>query len=519
MWWPFKERYSECHPKDTDSKTYDYVVIGGGTAGCALASRLSENADISVLVLEYGPANDTWLSRNPVISSDPTVPTFGSTRWQCETMEHCDNRRSGVIRGEVLGGTSRINSMIYTRGCAADYDAWAALGHHEWSYDKVLPYFVKSETSLDYGKSSYHGNSVSPTALRLWGSYLFQTQMHRTLPQTDWQLCHLLSTNNESEYPAFRHFCHERLLWKEKNLTICTNTTIARIGFEQGHGKPCTDKIFFKSSDPALEKVYAAKVNKEVIVCAGAIGSLQVLMLSGIGPGEELKKHGIDVVYDLPGVGAELTEHLSVPVAWETLALYVRSRLLNTEHTGIISTNKDSSDPLDFIPDIELIPLSTSAMDNFDESEFKLIFSKTPIYSVLATMLQPQSRGTVRLTSSSPHDKPQVDYGILSNPADYTVARSARLDVQSNSTEELDKFIRKRIRTTFHYASTCRMVPEHDATGKAPGVVDDELRVYGVKGLRVCDTSVFPRMVSGHLQAPAVMVAEKCADLIKAGHQ
>jgi choline dehydrogenase len=110
-------------------------------------------------VLERGPANDTWLSRNPVISSDLTIPTFDSTRWQCEAMQHCDDRRSGVIRGEVLGGTSRINSMIYTRGCAADYDAWAALGHHEWSYDKSLPYFVKSETSLDYGKSYCHGNS------------------------------------------------------------------------------------------------------------------------------------------------------------------------------------------------------------------------------------------------------------------------------------------------------------------------------------------------------------------------
>lgn len=138
-------------------------MISGGTAGCTLASRLSENPEISVLVLECGPANDTWLSRNPLISSDPTRPTFGATRWKSEPMKYCDGRRSGVIRGEALGGTSRINSMIYTRGTPADYDAWASLGHSEWSYEKLLPYFVKSETSLDYQDSTHHGNTGEQT--------------------------------------------------------------------------------------------------------------------------------------------------------------------------------------------------------------------------------------------------------------------------------------------------------------------------------------------------------------------
>ncbi|PQE05352.1 choline dehydrogenase protein [Rutstroemia sp. NJR-2017a BVV2] len=319
MWWPFSEKYPERHPKDADSKTYDYIVIGGGIAGCALASRLSENADVSVLVLEY-------------------VPMFGSTRWQCETMEHCDNRRSGVIRGEVLGGTSRINSMIYTRGCAADYDAWVALGYHDWSYDKLLPYFVKSETSLDYGDSSHHRNSGKFQYVdrysRKFTVYAPGPWITRTFTYSDWLYpiyrvfadCSkamgfiLIPDSNASDAPADRLATLSLTLNQQRERVSSFEaffTTIVRVGFDQSYGEPRTDKKFFKSSDPALEKVYTAKVNKEVIVCAGAIGSPQVLMLSGIGPCEELKKYGIKVVYDFPGVGAELTDHLSVPVAWE----------------------------------------------------------------------------------------------------------------------------------------------------------------------------------------------------------
>ncbi|KAI9643938.1 hypothetical protein NHQ30_007289 [Ciborinia camelliae] len=603
MWWPLSRKYPECRPEDADSKTYDYVVVGGGTAGCTLASRLSEDPNISVLVLECGPANDTWLSRNPLISSNPTIPIFGSTRWKCEPMKYCDNRQSGVIRGDVLGGTSRINSMIYTRGAAADYDAWATLGHPEWSYDKVLPYFVKSETSLDYKNSPHHGNSgpwITQTftyvnwLFPVYRAFIDCARSMGFIPIPDCNAADappdgvatlsLTLSERRERVSSFEAFLSRKIALERQNLTICTNTLVSRVLFTQDKVLPRAEKILFKSADPTSEKTFSAKVNKEVIVCSGAIGSPQVLMLSGIGPRESLEEHGIKVVHDLPGVGSELTDHISIPVAWEvpaaesltsmatsplkialelfkyiffrvglfsipvqTLALYVRSRMIKQDSTGLVSTGvvetlSKSSDPQNLIPDIELMPLSTSGMDNFDEPEFKNIFSKTPIFCVLATMLQPKSRGTVRLASSNPHDKPKVDFGILSDASDYNTARSAvrlsltigdkmkasgfpllrnitfpaekqELDIQSNNTEEIDKFIRHRIRTTFHYASTCRMAPENDV--KAPGVVDDELRVYGVKGLRVCDTSIFPQIVSGHLQAPAVMVAEKCADLIK----
>ncbi|KAF7883510.1 uncharacterized protein EAF02_005430 [Botrytis sinoallii] len=566
MWWPLGKKYPECHPAQVNSKTYDFVIVGGGTAGCTLASRLSENPEISVLVLECGSANDTWLSRNPLISSDPTRPTFGTTRWKSEPMKYCDDRRSGVIRGEVLGGTSRINSMIYTRGTPADYDAWASLGYSEWNYEKLLPYFVKSETSLDYQDSTYHGNT-GPwiTQTFTYFNWLFQAYRAFTdcakamgfiavpdcnapdAPPEGVSTLSLTLSKRRERVSSFEAFLPKKIALERRNLTICTNALVSSIVFTQEKGLP---------------------------------RSPQVLMLSGIGPRESLEEHGIKVVHDLPGVRSTLTDHHSIPVAWEvpaaesltsmatsplkialelfkyiffqvglfsipvqTLALYVRSRMIKEDSTGLVKeASSKYSDPQSLIPDIELMPLSTSGMDNFDELEFINIFSKTPIFCVLATILQPKSNGTVRLASSNPHDKPKVYFGILSDPSDYTIARSAvrltlsiadrmkesgfpllrnitfpaekqELDVKSNTTEEMDKFIRRRIRTTFHYASTCRMAPEHDP--KAPGVVDDELKVYGVKGLRVCDTSIFPQIVSGHLQAPAVMVAEKCADLIK----
>lgn len=237
---------------------------------------------------------------------------------------------------------------------------------------------------------------------------------------------------------------------------------------------------------------------------------------------------------------------LSIPIL--TLSLFVRSSSLRKDGTELIvvtssqcvqNNNSSSSLSRNNTPDIELMPLSTSSMD--DLKEHHRLFSKIGVFSLLATLLHPKSRGSVRLSSANPHDNPKVDFGILSNPEDYIVSRTAvRLslklgksmkgkgfpilgnltfskerqekDIKEMSNEEIDKFIRKRIRSTYHYAGSCRMAPEHE---KAPGVVDDKLRVYGVKGLRVCDTSIFPQIISAHLQASAVMVAERCADWIK----
>jgi len=231
----------------------------------------------------------------------------------------------------------------------------------------------------------------------------------------------------------------------------------------------------------------------------------------------------------------------------QTLSLFGRSTALSADGTSLApkpsQNNSNKPHPQNLIPDIEIMPLATSAMDNL--AEHQALFSKIGVFSLLATLLQPKSRGSVRLASSDPHSRPKVDFGILSAPEDYEIARTAvRLslemgqkiketrfplgrnlvfpeeaqanDASNGSTEELDKFIRERARTTYHYACSCRMAPENDGI---PGVVDDKLRVHGVNGLRVCDASVFPQIISSHLQAPVVMVAERCADWIKKGLQ
>ncbi|KAF7864108.1 hypothetical protein EAF04_007073 [Stromatinia cepivora] len=386
----------------------------------------------------------------------------------------------------------------------------------------------------------------------------------------------------------------EVALEREKKLTICTNTTVHRIVFSDENGVPRADKVIFGSSHPKSSRIFEARVKKEVIICSGALGSPQVLMLSSVvlGPREHLEEHNIKVIHDLPGVGSNLTDHPSIPVAWEvpieesitrvvvsplkavvelgkyllfgtgimsfpsqTLSFFIRSKSLNEDATGPLIKQFPSSDTPesaktkienihftnseDLIPDIELMPLPTSAMDDMEERQSS--FSKIGIFCILATICNPQSRGSVRLTSSSPHSFPAVDFGILSHPNDLIIARRAvhlalsfgktmlssgfpllrpitflsenqNLDIENGNQEQMDRFIRHRVRNTFHYASTCRMGSESDE--EAPGVVDGELRVHGVRGVRIADTSVFPRIVSHHPMAPAVMVAERCADFI-----
>ncbi|TGO22306.1 hypothetical protein BPAE_0173g00060 [Botrytis paeoniae] len=337
--------------------------------------------------------------------------------------------------------------------------------------------------------------------------------------------------------------------------------------------------VFFKLADSKSDKIYSAKVKREDIVCSSALGSPQVLMLSGIGPRKHLEEHRISVVQDLSGVGSGLSDHHGIQIAWKVpvkesltrlvihpmlgvleffnyiffrsdilsmpinnITLFVRSMILNQDYTGIDNEKlaTASSQIQDLIPDIELMPLAVTAMD--DLKEHQRLFSKMGMFSILATLAKPKSRGTARLASADPHQRPKVDFGILSNAEDYIVARaSVRLslklaetmgasgfplqenitfpedkqakDAKNDKNEEINKFIRRRIRTIYHYSSSCIMAPAGD--DESPGVVDDQLKVHGVKGLRVCDTSRFPQIVSHHLQAPVVMVAEKCADLIK----
>ncbi|KAL8929677.1 MAG: hypothetical protein Q9172_000356 [Xanthocarpia lactea] len=594
MWWPIGGRYPERRPEDIDTHEYDYVVIGGGTAGCVLASRLSEDPNRSVLVLERGLANNTWMSRIPLVGSNILSPDMGAVSWYSEPMKHCNDRPDLVFRGEVLGGTSRINGMIYTRGSVADYDSWASTGYPEWAYDKVLPYFVKAETTMSRPKSFYRGDSglwinqvFDPSTWLFEVYHVFQRAAEAmgfgVIEDTSSPdaLCDGLSSldstvdkNRQRVSTMEAYLPLQTALGRQANLTLCTGATVCRIdGSQHGTGYRA-DRVTFQRANLGNDKVFSVKVKKEVVVCSGALGSPHILMLSGIGPRQHLEQHEIEVVRDLPGVGSELTDHTAIPVAWEVpitaslahlatspfkgaleffryiffrkgmlslpiqvLSLFVRNSSLENETSTLIGgtegNEKDGPALETRLPDIEVMPLATSAMDDLEEH--KRYFSKIGVFSLLATLLRPKSRGTVRLRSSDPHDRPKVDLDLLSDPEDSALARKAvRLALKlgdaikaqgfpllrgisvpgsDKSVEDMDQFIRHRARTTYHYSSTCRMAPEHDA--QAPGVVDESLRVHGVSNLRVCDASVFPQILACHLMAPVVMVAEKCASMIK----
>lgn len=599
MWWPVNRKYPERCAEDVHTHGYDYIVIGGGTAGCVLASRLSEDPNTSVLLLERGMANDTWMSRVPLVSSNILDPATGATSWYSEPMKHCDGRRDLLFCGEVLGGTSRINGMVYTRGSVADYNAWSSMGHPEWDYEKVLPYFVKAETTLNRPKSKYRGDSgpwinqvftylswpfkayqvVQQCAVAMGFSLIDDTNSPDALCDGIANLDSTVDQNKQRVSTLEAFLPRATALKRESNLTICTGVIVSQIKFSDYEAEHRAEQVIFQYANSKSKKVFSVKAIKEVIVSSGAIGSPQILMLSGIGPRKHLEEHGIEVVRDLPGVGSELCDHVAIPVAWEVpvtaslthlatsplkgaleflkyiffrsgilsmpiqvLSLFIRGSSLENEASSFIgeapAKHAEKGDNTDVtrsqgLPDIEIMPLATSAMDDLEEH--RVHFSKIGVFSLLTCLLRPKSRGTILLRSSNPYDRPKVDFGFLSHPADFAMARKAvRLALKlgdamntqgfpllrgigvpkpDNVDEETDKFIRHRARTTYHYSSTCRMAPEFDPD--APGVVGDSLLVHGIQNLRVCDASVFPQIITSHLQAPVVMVAEKCASMIK----
>ncbi|TGO25930.1 hypothetical protein BPAE_0069g00020 [Botrytis paeoniae] len=548
MPWPFSPKYPERTPEYANEDEYDYIIIGGETSGCVLASHLSSSTTQKILLLERGPTNDTYLSRISLLSSNIYSPSSGAKSWFCSPMKHCNDRESLVFRAELLGGGSRVNNEVYTRGTKGDYEEWKEMGCEGWGWKDVEPYFQRMEKIV--------GEDVK--------------EAERVRKGNAGAMCYeifwLLKTENET--PISILFFRKKLLLSENFfLTICTNTTVHRIEFSDDDGIPLASEAIFGSSDSTSTKTFEAKVKKEVIICSGALGSPQVLMLSGIGPRQHLEEHKIKFIHDLPGVGSNFTDHPSTPVAWEIPIsesiiqvavsplkailefgnFFIRSQSLSEDATG--PHIKDSSSPnieptptetsplqpsnsQNLVPDIELIPLAVSAMD--DMEEHRSTFSKIGVFCILAVICSPLYRGSVRLTSPSPHSFPAVDFGIFSNPSDMILALSfgktmlssgfpllrpvtfssvsQDLDVENGNLEEMDNFIRHGVRNTFHYSSTCRMGSETDEN--YPGVVDNELRVHGVKGVRIGDASVFPKIVSHHTMAPAAMVATRCAGFV-----
>src|SRR5579872_299641 len=496
---------------------YDYVVVGAGSAGCVLAARLSEDAAASVCLIEAGPADSNESIHIPVAGGS-LFRTHLDWDYDSHLEPFCDGRRVYLPRGRVLGGTSSINGMIYIRGCAADYDEWHQPG---WDYRAILPYFLKSEDN-ERGASAFHGaggplavsdgRALSPSAMAFIAAAVsagFPANDDFNGPEQagfgNFQVT-ARSGRRCSSATAFLHPAMSR-----PNLAVETNLQVHRVRFENGRA---TSVIGSR-----LDEVLEIRARREIILAAGAYNSPQLLMLSGVGPADSLRAFNIPVVADNPWVGQNLQDH---PHTW---LVYEHSQpvslLRASDPQSVLQYERDRSGPMSsngpesggFVtstssagPDLQLICVPVMLADNF------LTPPTGHAVSFGASVLKPRSLGQVCIVSPEPTAKPKIVHNYYRDPADLEMAVAGleiALDIShvrplkpflerayaapaSTSPHDLRAFARSHIQTQFHPVGTCAMGL----------VVDPELRVLGVDGLRVVDASVMPTIMRGNTNAP-----------------
>ena len=522
---------------------YDYVIVGAGSAGCVLANRLSAQPECRVLLLEAGPRRAGLYAAIPAgvyrVYTDPRI-NWG---YRSEPEAGLDGRRIPVPRGRVLGGSSTINSMVYLRGQPADYDAWEASGAAGWRYVDCLPYFRRSETS-DRGPNLYRGGSgplsVETGTLEspIFDAFLSSAEDAGYPLSADLNgaahdgFGRLQSTRRRgrrcSTAVAYLHPAMGR-----RNLTVRTGALATRVILEGGRATGVSFRCGSLSED--------VLATREVILCGGAINSPQLLMLSGVGAADHLRACGVEVVHDLPGVGANLQEHLDVmlrlrttrPVSiawlrhpWQRWKAGLQW-LLTRDGIAASSIYEVGG----FYRSDESVPRSNLQVHvaPVDFEETSGAFVLTEGYSVHISQLRPRSRGEVRLRSSDPSAPPAISFRLLSDEGERRELRDGIRRVRDivrrgelgrltaselapgaawESDDALDRFVRESAETEYHPSCTCRMGRDEMA------VVDPALRVRGLSALRVVDASVMPNVVSANLNGPTVMIAEKAADMI-----
>ncbi len=519
---------------------YDYIVIGAGTAGCVLANRLSADGTQRVLLLEAGGPDKRQEIHIPAGFSK-LFKTDVDWQYYTEPEPHLHNRRIYWPRGKVIGGSGSLNAMIYIRGHAWDYDHWASMGNDRWGYQDVLPYFKRSEHQMR-GEDAFHGMdglmTVSdpsyPNELSLaFVQSAIQAGFAENKDFNGAQLegFGLYQVTQERNARVSTAVAFLRPAQNRKNLTISTFAQVQKINIINQQAESVT---FLQRGTQ-----YTVTANKEIILCGGAINSPQLLMLSGIGPGEHLAEMGIAVVKDLPGVGQNLQDHLATAVtyacrkpvslgyaeSWRNKLNYrLRKRGPLTsnigEAGGFFKTSENAH-----IPDIQLIFAPVYYLDHGFTLPDGHGFTIVPI------LLRPKSNGRILLKTADPLDHPRIYANYCADPDDLeklvtglkTARRIAQLpplatyeetenDPGKSATSDnaLRQYIRESAFTLYHPVGSCKMGID------AQAVVNPQLQVHGIKGLRVVDASVMPKIVSGNTNAPTVMIAEKAADMILA---
>ena len=530
---------------------FDFIIIGAGSAGATLAARLTENIQFSVCLIEAGGKDKSPFIHIPFGLAFLSRMTNLGWKYDTEPQTQLHNRKLFWPRGKVLGGSSSLNAMCYIRGVPEDYDRWSNMGATGWDWKAVLPYFKKSEKQ-QHGESELHGADgyLSVSDLRhtnpLSHAFVDAAEQIGLSNVTDFNSAnreglgfYQVTQENGQRCSSAKGYLTPALT--RSNLTVLTKALVEKIQIVDG----VATGVKLQLDGQSVELT----ANKEVLLSAGAINSPQVLMLSGLGPKEHLAEKGIEIKADLPGVGQNLQDHLdtivqhrcrnrdSYSISLALIPRYVKNAfnyMFNRQ--GIFTSNVAEAGGFDKthssadIPDIQYHFLPAILLDHGRSTAFGYG------YGVHVCGLYPKSRGEIKLRSNKPNDLAMIDPHYLEHPDDQKVmidgVRSARKILaapsfnqyqswevgpgpEAQSDAEILAFIRKKSETIYHPVGTCKMGDISDVMT----VVDPELKVKNIRGLRVVDASVMPTLVGGNTNAPTIMIAERCADLIKQQYQ